>query len=69
MKKVGILNTCAVLIAMVSMAGCADPEPEVAKTSGSATNSERESVTPVALPSQTLALRPSRVETVETWQR
>ena len=46
MKKVGILNTCAVLIAMVSMAGCADPEPEVAKTSGSATNSERESVTP-----------------------
>jgi len=46
MKKVGILITCAVLIAMVSMAGCADPEPEVAKTSGSATNSERESVTP-----------------------
>jgi hypothetical protein len=45
MKKVGILNTCAVLIVMVSMAGCADPEPEVAKASGSATNSERESST------------------------
>ena len=44
MKVAGILNTCAVLIAMVSMAGCADPEPEVVSTSGSATNSERDSV-------------------------
>ena len=44
MKVAGILNACAVLIAMVSMAGCADPEPEVVSTSESITNSERDSV-------------------------
>jgi hypothetical protein len=45
MKNVGILNTCAVVIAMFSFVGCADPEPEVARNSDSASSSERESKT------------------------
>ena len=45
MKNVGILSTCAVVIAMVSIVGCADPEPEVARNSDSASGSERESET------------------------
>ena len=45
MKQVGILNTCVVVIAMLSIAGCADPEPEVVRTSDSALSSERESDT------------------------
>ena len=45
MKNVGILSTCAVVIAMVSIVGCADPEPEVARNSDSESGSERESET------------------------
>ncbi len=45
MTKVRILQTWVVSIAIVSMAGCADPEPEVVKTSDSASSSERDSAT------------------------
>ncbi len=60
MKKVRILETCVVSIAIVSMAGCADPEPEVVKTSGSASSSERDSAT-----SRVPAIREARPEVVE----
>ncbi len=45
MTKVRILQTWVVSIAIVSMAGCADPEPEVVKASDSASSSERDSAT------------------------
>ena len=45
MKNVGILNKCVVVIAMVSIVGCADPEPEVARNSDSSSSPERESET------------------------
>jgi hypothetical protein len=60
MKTVWILNTCVVVIALVGMTGCADPEPEVVRTSDSALSSEREpSASREPMPPET---RPAVVE-------